>query len=490
MNFPNRTLYGLDNLRVLREMDDATIDLIYLDPPFNKKEEFNSPLQGKVREEIHAFIKWFNVFNGQHGLKLCDRKLAWKKDFERPSFKDTWDSDEDFRNMAGWSAELEEAHPQAHIVLQCVDKLRDTHRYYKAHLSYLTFMAVRLVEMRRILKQTGSLYLHCDPTMSHWIKILMDSIFGEKNFRNEIVWSYNRFSRTSKKQFARMNDIIFMYSKTPDGNRFYPLEVAPRDSTRIDKGYHTVNDGGIKKLLVYDMQKAKKSGIDFSKYDRVVETKARQPFMGQCWTDIPIINPQARERVGYPTQKPLALLERIIRASTNEGDMVLDPFCGCATTCIAAHNLKRGYVGIDISEASYVLNVYRLYKEVFGWSKDGLFNGRGIGNYAEDTPIFSERPPKRTPSKDAQKAAYVYIIKNKAWPGQYKVGIAFDPHRRLNAYHIASPKRDYELEDTWKCLNARDVERAVHETFPNDYEWVQADLNELKDFIEKTAKRT
>ncbi len=152
--------------------------------------------------------------------------------------------------------------------------------------------------------------------------------------------------------FGRMNDIILFYSNNPSMNTFNLLTVPSRDSTRYKRGYHTVNDGSERRLLVYDMEKALAEKIDFSRYDRVVETNARDSYMGQVWNDISIVNPQAKERLGYPTQKPLALLDRIIKASSNLGDVVLDPFCGCGTTAHAAESLGRRWIGIDISPFS------------------------------------------------------------------------------------------------------------------------------------------
>ncbi len=222
-------------------------------------------------------------------------------------------------------------------------------------------MYERLILMRELLSNAGSIYLHCDPTMSHYLKLIMDEVLGKDSFRNEIVWTYNRFSRKSGKQFARMNDIIFFYSKS-DQNIFHVQHTESRNSRRYEKGWHTVTDGGVTKLLVYDMEKVEQADIDLSQYDKVVETEARESAMGQVWNDISIINPQSNERVGFPTQKPEILVERIIKASSNEDSIVLDCFVGSGTTAAVAEKLGRRWIAADINRGAIQTTIKRLQK--------------------------------------------------------------------------------------------------------------------------------
>ena len=202
--------------------------------------------------------------------------------------------------------------------------------------AFLCFMAVRLIEMRRILKPTGSIYLHCDPTASHYLKALMDAIFGDKNFRNEIVWAYTGPGSPKMRQFNRKHDIILWYSK---GAKW----TFNRDAVRMPYVNGKPNTGGFKH--------ADGSNMDAKVAANYGATKGKIPET--WWTDIAVAVRSAKERVGYPTQKPLKLYERIIKASSNPGDVVLDPFCGCATTPIAAERLGREWIGMDLWDGAY-----------------------------------------------------------------------------------------------------------------------------------------
>jgi site-specific DNA-methyltransferase (adenine-specific) len=205
-------------------------------------------------------------------------------------------------------------------------------------------MTERLLELKRVLKETGSIYLHCDPTVSHYLKIVMDTVFGKKNFRNEIIWSYKRWTATAKR-FQRMHDIILFYSKT-DSAKFYTQLVPYTDN----EAHYTEKDERGEYRWQY---------LDGKKYKLY---KAEGVRAGDVW-EIPYVNPMAKERLGYPTQKPEALLERIIKASTKERDWVLDPFCGCGTTPAVAERLGRKWIGIDISTLAVDLIKNRIRKE-------------------------------------------------------------------------------------------------------------------------------
>ena len=290
MNWEDKTLFVGDNLHVLRGMNDASVDLVYADPPFNSNRSYAAPIGSRAAGA---------------------------------AFKDAWSlSDIDLVEHQALKAE----HPGLFAV---IDAAGTAHS--KGMKSYLIMMAVRLVELRRVLKDTGSLYLHCDPTASHYLKLACDAIFGRENFRNEIAWCYRKWSITAN-QFARNHDVILFYSSQPEGDRPFNVQYIEPSAGTMKRWK------GKRQLKVFEAGSAKATST---------EGKASTPCPD--WWEISVINPNAKERVGYPTQKPLALLDRIIRASSNEGDVVLDPFCGCATTLVAADRLRRQWVGIDLS---------------------------------------------------------------------------------------------------------------------------------------------
>ena len=434
MNVDNRMIFCHDNLDILRGINSDCIDLIYADPPFNKKKTFTAPVGSSAEGASFSDI-----------FREKDIKEEWLKD-------------------------IEEDHYAIHKLLSAVKDIEGKSSY---NFCYLAYMAVRLMECHRILKETGSLYLHCDPTMSHYLKLLLDSIFGEKNFRNEIIWHYpNRFSRLGN-FFSFMNDNLFFYSKT-NNYVFSNMPTAP--STRTLKSYQRGWDTPGDALLVYDENKAQRKIREYQeKNKRIKYIKPKQVNMGNVWSDINIINSQAKERTGYPTQKPLALLERIIRASSNEGDMVLDPFCGCATTCVAAERLKRKWIGIDVSVKAYELVKERLGKEVE--NKGTLFY--------EELVRFNTDPPARN-DEDAYSTnkKYVYIISHPQYEEEYKVGIASDVKSRLGSYQTGDPGRNYKLEHSCLTPYFREIEAYIHKKYENKHEWVQGDLKDIQFDIE------
>ena len=224
---------------------------------------------------------------------------------------------------------------------------------------YLNFMRARLDRCHSLLKETGSIAVHCDQRISHHLRLMLDIVFREKNFINEVIWSYNRFSREGI-GFPSMSDTILIYSRS--GNFcFNKIEAKPKDNRRYSKGYHTVVDSGERKLLVYDEKKAFSKIREYkNKRHKIAYTKAVAPLMGNVWHDISIINPMSKERAGYETQKPLALLERIIKAFTNKGDTVADFFCGSGTTLVAAKKLGRNYIGCDLNKDAIEITKRRL----------------------------------------------------------------------------------------------------------------------------------
>ncbi len=308
------TLYCGDNLNILREyIPDNSIDLIYLDPPFNSKKEYSILFKEPTGEPSEAQIT---------------------------AFEDTWH----------WGKETESTFQEIADTApsNLVEMMMAFRKFIRENdvMAYLTMMAIRLLELRRVLKDTGSIYLHCDPTASHYLKILMDTIFRKDRFRNEIVWCYRKRS-IEQRQFVRNHDTILFYSKSMR-NIFNTLYIPASAGTM--KRWK-----GQKQRAVFEEGVRKASSIS---------TETAQTPMPDWWVTSSI-NPAARERLGYPTQKPEALLEMIIRASSNEGDIVLDPFSGCGTATAVAHRLNRRWIGVDITHLAINLIKLRL-KNTYG----------------------------------------------------------------------------------------------------------------------------
>ena len=298
---PNSLYYG-DCLDWMREWEADCVDLIYLDPPFNSNANYN-------------------VLFGAKG----DGKAQYR------AFNDTWHWDD---AAAERYAKFENAPGRpAHDAMVGLRRIIDR----CGMLAYLTYMAERLEEMSRLLKPTGSIYLHCDPTASHYLKIVMDAVFGKQNFRNEIVWCY-RGAGYPKRDFGRRHDLLFRYSKSDD--YLFNLDDVREEYAEATKKRFSHYIGNKRKTGDYGPQSLNPLG--------------KHP---DDWWQIQPIAPSAKERLGYPTQKPLALLERIVKASSNEGDIVLDPFCGCGTAVDAARRLNRRWAGIDIS--SFAIDLVR-----------------------------------------------------------------------------------------------------------------------------------
>ncbi|HJT79096.1 MAG TPA: DNA methyltransferase, partial [Gemmataceae bacterium] len=364
---PDNLLYYGDNLPVLRaHVPDESVDLVYLDPPFNSNQTYNVLFREKDGSAAAAQLK---------------------------AFEDTWHWDAaavaDYQELVESGGKVSQALQAMRLLIGDGDML-----------AYLVRMAPRLAELRRVLKPTGSLYLHCDPTASHYLKALLDAIFGPAGYRNEIVWK-RTCAHSSSKKFAPVHDVLLYYAK---GKR--PVWNEPRtdyDQEYLDK-YYRFDDGDGRlywrdNLCAAGVRHGRSGvawhGIDPSakgmhwKYtvERLEELDAegriywppggtmpqykryRDELKGKAvsdiWDDIDRINPVGSERLGYPTQKPETLLERIIQASSNEGDTVLDPFCGCGTAVSVAQRLDRRWVGIDITHLAITLIRSRL-RDAFG----------------------------------------------------------------------------------------------------------------------------
>jgi len=363
----NMLYYG-DNLDVLRRhIKDETVDLVYLDPPFNSNASYNV------------------LFTEQDGSKAAAQIEA---------FEDTWHWDQ--RAARTFQDVVEAGGKAANAMVALRQLLGDSDM-----LAYLAMMAPRLVELRRVLRSTGSIYLHCDPTASHYLKLLMDAVFSPQNFRSEIVWKRSTAhsdTKQGRRQHGRLHDILLFYTvgdewiwnplytrydsayvegkyshMEPDSGRRYRLDnlIGPGGAAKGNPSYEVM---GVTRFWRYSKAKMDeliaagriiqtKPGA-VPQYKRYLDEMPGIPLQ-DLWTDIDPINSQAQERLGYPTQKPEALLERIIGTSSNEGDVVLDPFCGCGTTIAAAQKLGRFWIGIDVTHLAITLMKHRL-RDAFG----------------------------------------------------------------------------------------------------------------------------
>ena len=323
LNSPKNKLFFGDNLEILEDrtrFPDASVDLIYLDPPFNSNADYNT------------------LFRHADGTPAAAQTLA---------FTDTWKWDEKAAHVL-WdfqSGGIDAPEAVVNAVVSLHKLLGNS-----SMSAYVLMMTPRLLQLRRVLKSTGSIYLHCDATASHYLKILMDSVFGARNFRNEIVWCYTGPGRTLR-HFPRKHDTILFYAK--GSNNFFDREAVrmPYKNLSTDQG----------------------RGIIFGETGQLKNPKIRRSYLErgkvpEDWWDerhhgMTPVGRIKNERMGYPTQKPLALLERIIKASSNQGDLILDPFCGCGTAVVAAQKLQRRWIGIDITHLAVDLIRQRLKDE-------------------------------------------------------------------------------------------------------------------------------
>ena len=356
----NQLYYG-DNLDILRRyVKDETVDLVYLDPPFNSNANYNV------------------LFAEKDGSKAASQIQA---------FTDTWT----------WTQESETVFAE---IVTAGGRVADCLQAFRTFLgecdvlAYLVMMAPRLVEIRRVMKPTASIYLHCDPTASHYLKMLMDAVFGPNNFLNEIIWQKIRVAKAQSAHFPKLQDVILCYGKSSEV-RFYPQYLSP-DETYKRKYYTNVEPTTCRRYQLVSfiqggqgpprrfgdrmitpppgkhwiwtqerIDAAMAQGLlvftdpDKPRLKRYLE-EYRGRNVGTIWTDIYPVNAVAAERLGYPTQKPMALLERIILSSCPEGGVVLDPFCGCGTTIAAAQALGRPWIGIDITHLAITLIKQRL----------------------------------------------------------------------------------------------------------------------------------
>ena len=358
-NFANRTLYHGDNLDFLRGMDSGTVNLIATDPPFNKSRDFHA-----TPDSLAA------------GAQFQDR-WSWQNDIHDD-----------------WLIQIQRDEPEVWHVITAAKEV-----YGDDMAAFLCWLGVRLLEMHRILADDGSLYLHIDDTAHAWVKCLLDGIFGREHFRSQILWkrtSAHSDGRQGRKQHGRIHDVILFYTKSSEWTwnpiytdydpayveNFYKyVEQETGRRYRLDnmtgpggasKGNPQYEVMGVTRYWRYSKERMQEL-IDNGRvvqrrnggvpsYKRYLDEMPGVPLQ-DWWDDIPPIASQAKERMGFPTQKPLALYERIILSSSNEGEMVLDPFCGCATTPVAAERLGRQWVGMDIWDGAHQMVLDRLEAE-------------------------------------------------------------------------------------------------------------------------------
>ncbi|MBI2176189.1 restriction endonuclease [Candidatus Woesearchaeota archaeon] len=328
----NRTLFFGDNLEVLRDrFSDECIDLIYLDPPFNSNRAYN------------ILFKEGLVKNGAQ-LKAFDDTWHWTEEAERT-----------FEELIGTRPSKTKINTEISDLIQGFKKILGENDM----MAYLVMMTIRLIELHRVLKKTGSIYLHCDPTASHYLKIILDSIFDKNNFRNEIAWCYSGRESPKAKKYSRKHDIIFFYTKSSEYT--FNIQFTPYDDNYIKMYFTHIDEKG----RLFQLQPDGSGG----RYRQYLDEAKGYPLR-DWWGDVKPLHgidmmtlKRDQEVLGYPTQKPEALLERIIRVSSNKGDVILDPFCGCGTTVSVAEHLDRKWVGIDITTLAITLIKSRLEKQ-------------------------------------------------------------------------------------------------------------------------------
>ena len=323
-NWRNRTLFHGDNLAFLQAMNSGSVDLIATDPPFNKGKDFHA-----TPDSLAA------------GAKFQDR-WSWERDVHEE-----------------WTDQITDDYPK---LMEAIESARYAHSDGMG--AFMCFMAVRLLAMHRVLKPAGSIYLHCDPTASHYLKAVMDAIFGWRNFRNEIVWCYGS-GGASKRHYSRKHDIILFY---------------------VRGGAHTFNVDAVREPYSSPHKSMTPKIVGETTYQKM-HPLGRIPF---DWWQIPILTNSDKQRTGYPTQKPQALYERMIKASSNPGNIVCDPFAGCATTLVAAERLGRQWVGIDIWDNAYDVVQKRLQEQGLAAGD----KGDKIATFGEI--VYSDTPPERT----------------------------------------------------------------------------------------------
>ena len=393
----NRHLFIADNLNLLRALDNESIDLICIDPPFAKNQTFTGNLKPPLtdderRQELETLAGW--SIHNQSDAEAAG--MEWPDADNTGRFSDIWRWEADV--LEDWVTRIENEYP---ALTKVIDTTRTAHSEDMA--AYLTYMAIRIIEMHRVLKPTGSMYLHCDQTASPYLNILMDAVFGKENFRSEITWKRTSSHNDVRRNYGAIGDIILFYSK---GNDYvFQILYMPYSEGYIRDFYKYVDEnnrryrtGDLRSPhprpnLTYDYKGYKPHPNGWSvSLERMKQLDAegrlhfpkkkdgriqRRRFLDEMpgvpaaniWDDIKPIGARAKERTGYPTQKPVALAERMIKASSNPGDVVLDCFAGCAYVPVAAERNGRQWIACDISPRS--LTVLRRQLAKFNYAVDG-----------------------------------------------------------------------------------------------------------------------
>ena len=431
LNIPNRTLAIMDNLTFLRSINNECIDLIAIDPPFAANETFTQRPRPPITEQELAEEQ---ALAARHGV-------PHNEGIGQTRVKDVWNWDEDVH--PAWKAQIEDDYPKVFTVIEAVEACATENE-----AAYIAFMAVRLIECYRALKPTGSIYVHCDTHANSYLRMLLDAIFGSENFRSEITWkrtSAHSDTRQGRRQYGRVSDLLFYYTKSNEWkwnpiymeydpeyvNNFYK-HVDPETGRRYtldnisgpggaEKGNPSYEVMGVTRYWRYSRERMNeliqegriiqtKPGA-VPRYKRYLDEMPGVPLQ-DLWTDIRPIQSQSRERTGYATQKPLALYERIIQASSNPGDVVMDIFAGCATTAVAAEKLGRQWVACDMAYRSWTMLKRRFYLNGFALSDmtDSTREALGVHQtelqQAESHTVGPDALPVRT---DTDPAPFHYL---------------------------------------------------------------------------------
>ena len=430
-NAINRGVYIADNLDFLRAINTASVDLVCIDPPFAKNDTFTGdklkpPLRPDERDNEFRLLKEWGIATA---AQADDAGVAWPDDPKaRGGYEDTWSWDDDVH--PDWVTGIKATHEAVNLLIEVTRQIHGD-----SIAAYLAFMAIRLFEIHRILKPTGSLYLHCDQTASSYLRQLLDGVFGKDNFRNEIAWCYSTSGR-AKKFFAAKHDTIFLYTKTAKG--FWGDYRIPVSAEYLASHYRQRDEQG----------RQCRKRLDAGKW------RTYYPEEGMIcndWWEIPYLNSQAKERAGYPTQKPIALAERIIEASCPPDGVVLDCFAGCAYTAVAAEKLDRKWTACDIN-----LRAWTVFKRQFNKGgdlplltcNDRTTGQQVMGSEPEVTIHGPAQLPRRTTSREVE-------VKNLRTDNRRPAGSKYRGGGKettlLNEREMKAALLRYSIDRAWCC---------------------------------------
>ena len=431
-NAINRGVYIADNLDFLRAINTASVDLVCIDPPFAKNDTFTGdklrpPLRPDERDNEFRLLKEWGIATA---AQADDAGVAWPDDPKaKGGYEDTWSWDDDVH--PDWVTGIKATHEAVNLLIEATRQIHGD-----SIAAYLAFMAIRLFEIHRVLKPTGSLYLHCDHTASAYLRQLLDGVFGKDNFRNEIAWCYPPGGKGPKYGFHRKHDSIFYYGKSSNAGVF----ARPyREMTDYAKSKFTGIDENGRKFKQYP------GGITY------LDEALGSP-VPDWWTDIHSLGQTiSKERTGYPTQKPIALAERIIQASTNPGDVVLDCFAGCAYTAVAAEKLDRRWTACDIN-----LRAWTVFKRQFNKGgdlplltcNDETTGQQVMGSAPEVTIHGPAQLPRRTTSREVE-------VKNLRTDNRRPAGSKYRGGGKettlLNEREMKAALLRYSIDRAWCC---------------------------------------